>query len=127
VDISLDSRVVAIQACLGDIRSHPTLSEFDIHTDIKAAFAAAGIQYEHEVRLGVGCRIDFVAEGIGIEVKRGKPNSHAALKQLARYASHPDIQAIMMVVERNIWTLPSEIEGKPVYYISLNSNWGIAL
>lgn len=123
----IDSRVGAALASLRALRANPVSSEYEIHDAIKRIFQADGIPFQHEVKLSEGCRIDFVVDAIGIEVKRGKPRSQAVMQQLMRYAAHPDIAALVLVVERNIWALPRTVLGKPVHFLSLNANWGVAI
>lgn len=66
------------------IRIHPATTEADLYNAISAELRAAGIPFEREVRLGPRNRIDYlVAGGIGIEVKKGKPNSRALARQAA--------------------------------------------
>jgi hypothetical protein len=48
------------------------------------------------------------------------------INQLERYAAFAEVQAIILVVERNLH-LPASINGKPCASFGLHKQWGIAL
>lgn len=106
--------------------------EPEIHRKIKAVLAAAGIPYRHEYKRISHKRFDFWINGIVIEVKKVKPPKAQLLIQLNRYTAVPDVRALI-VVFRNFQgamkgvDLPATINGKPIYLLSLNRNWGIAV
>jgi len=117
-----------VLAALRRIRIHPAAAEADLYAAISAQLLAAGIPFEREVRLGPRSRIDYlVAGGIGIEVKKGKPNSRTLAEQAERYCRFDQVTALILVVERSVFTHPTRLHGKPVYYLSLTRLWGIAL
>ena len=117
-----------VSAALSRLRVQCPGHEFEIHSKVADALSRDGIQFRREVPLGDRCRIDFLTQGgIGIEVKRGKPNSGAVRRQLERYAARDSVAGIIIVVDRNIFDVPSELNGKPIEYISLSHLWGIAL
>ena len=62
----------------------------------------------------------------GIEVKKGRPVSAQLRAQLARYLESDALDAVIVVTQR-VTRLPERIDGKPVYIISLNRLWGVAL
>lgn len=108
------------------IRTPLIREELTFHSLIKIELLASHIGYEHEVKLASRNRIDFLTEhGIGIEVKKGKPNELQVLKQLSRYATFPEVKGIILVIERYM-DLPNELNGKPCISIGLNKLWGIA-
>ena len=72
------------------------------------------------------CRIDFLAEGVGIEVKKGRPVRATVLKQVARYLACEQVDALILVSEKEI-RLPATVGGKPVKTLSLSRFWGVAL
>lgn len=109
------------------IRIDPARLETGIHDDIAAMMTARGIAYRHEVTLGPRCRVDFLVDGVVIEVKKGKASSPDVIAQIERYCGFGDVHAVILVVERNIFRLPAQINGKPVEYVPLSANWGIAL
>lgn len=93
-------------------------SELMLQNSIGTALGAAGIPFEAEARLSAGSRIDFLCCGsIGIEAKAKYPK-RAIYRQLARYARHDSIQTLILVTGTAM-ALPAEIEGKPVFYVSL--------
>lgn len=115
----------AIRAIM-DLRVRAEVEEYDIHRLIAEALTGAGVSYEHEKKLSAGGRIDFLADGLGIEVKKGKPDRKSLISQIARYAASPEIVSVAIVCQREV-KLPDEIGGKRVHMISLNRLWGVAL
>ena len=90
------------------------------------ALGAAGIGAAHEVRLAPRCRIDFMAGGIGIEIKKKRPERAKLIAQLARYAACPQVRALIVVAPRGV-NLPRRIGEKPVTMLALERLWGISL
>jgi len=87
-----------------------------------------GVPYFREHRLGPRNVVDFLSDGIVVEVKKGKPKSTAqVIAQVRRYAAFEKVRAIVIVVEGKLHWHPEEIDGKPVVYISLAKLWGVAL
>jgi len=62
-----------ILSALSAVRMPAQPGEYDIHAAIARALEAAGLEYEHEYRLGPRRRIDFRVGRVGIEVKKGRP------------------------------------------------------
>ena len=76
-----------------------------------------------EVRMGVDRPDLVVADRIGIEVKI-KGGYADALRQVARYLKHPEIESVILVgtcawLAQGCLPLPVSIEGKPIYYVRL--------
>ena len=111
---------------LAAVRTPAQPEEYDIHAAIAVALQSAGLEFEHEHKLGPRRRIDFLVDRVGIEVKKGRPASSALAKQLRRYLESDDLDAVIVVTQR-VTALPKTIGGKPVYLISLNRLWGVAL
>lgn len=128
-DIDLNGELRAkIRSALHSLCLHPQMLESQIHGAIAAALDKRGIGYEHEHVLGPRARVDFLcAGGIAIEVKKGKPGSKALEAQAARYADFESVTCIFLVVERSVFEAPVEVNGKPVHYIALSKNWGVAV
>ena len=85
--------------------------------------------WAREVRLSAQDRPDFVvvaddagAELIVVEVKKARAREANTLRQLARYAAHPDVVAIVLASAKAM-TVPPEINGKPVAYVGLGRAW----
>lgn len=112
---------------LQNIRINLVRDEFKLQNIIAQRFDQAGIGYDREYKLAPRNRIDFlVVGGIGVEVKKGKPYRRQVVEQLERYTSFPEVNTMILVVERNL-DIPKEINGKKCYSIGLNKLWGIAL
>ena len=119
-------QITDIIAALSAVRMPAQPEEYDIHAGIAEALAAAGLACEHEYRLGPRCRIDFKVGRVGIEVKKGRPAASALAQQLRRYLASDALDAVVVVTQRTT-PLPQRIAGKPVYPVSLNRLWGVAL
>lgn len=115
-----------LRELLEDLRISIIDEEFDLQRII-ADSLKKHFSYIKEYKLGPRNRIDFFVDGIGIEIKKGKPNRAAVHNQLARYADFEEIKGIILVVERNVVGIPSEINQKPCCVIGLNRLWGIAI
>ncbi|HZK34273.1 MAG TPA: hypothetical protein VFD33_03050 [Bacillota bacterium] len=123
----ISEEIEEILSVLRRIRIGVTDSEFEIQDLIDDLMTKHEISYEKEYRLAARNRIDFFTDsGIGIEVKRGKPNKRQVLKQLERYTSFDEMRAIILVVDRNV-NIPDQIKGKRCVLFGLNRLWGVAL
>lgn len=121
--VSIEKILVALRA----IRmSRIGQLEFALHDAVCASLAAQDIRFKKEYAFATGCRADAWVDGIVIEVKKQRPARATLMDQLTRYAEQDAVRGIVVVLERSI-VLPGTIEGKPVYVLSLNSLWGIAL
>ena len=116
----------AVCAALRELRSPFALYESDIHGWVAEQLTLSGLEYRHEAVIGKGCRIDFLVDGIGIEIKKGKPNPKTVQAQLTRYAACGEVTALIVLSHRSL-PLPERILGKPVKVIPLSQLWGIAL
>ena len=125
-ETAVAAEIQKISAALSTLRMPAMPGEYDIHEQIAAAFSESGLDFCHEYRLAPRCRIDFRVGRIGIEVKKGRPSSAQLTKQLRRYLESLELDGMIVVMQRAI-TLPGHIAGKPVYIISLNRLWGVAL
>lgn len=115
-----------IIAALRELRSPFALYEQDIHQAVARRLTDAGLPFLHEKPLTPGCRIDFWCQGVGIEIKKGKPRPAALLEQLRRYAVSDEIAALVVLTQRSV-RLPASVCGKPLVQITLNQLWGVAL
>lgn len=108
---------------LKSIRVHVVKEEVYIHNKIKEVLDMNGIGYTYEKHLGKGNRIDFLLDnGVGIEVKKGKPNLKQVEKQVTRYLEFEEVNSIIVVIERSI-DLPEKINGKICNVVGLNQLW----
>jgi len=115
-----------VMEALSTIRCGAACTEEELHALIIRAFRAAGLEAVHEARLAPRCRIDFLVENIGIEIKKKRPERAKLLAQLERYAACSQVSQIIVVAPRGI-NLPDRIDGKLVTMVALERLWGICL
>lgn len=111
---------------LRELRPPFALYENDLHAIVGDFLRKKGFAPEHEKTIAYGCRIDFWVEGVGVEIKKGKPQPAVLLRQLRRYAASPMITGLIVLSQRGV-RLPAQVNGKPVDCLCLNSLWGVAL
>ena len=121
-----ENKIAPIFQALSSLRAESACLEMEYHSEIANALTNADIIFEHEKLLAKGARIDFLVNGIGIEIKKNKPVKSQLIKQLSRYALCNEVQGLIVVTQRAI-TLPAFINEKPVYVLSLQSLWGVGL
>lgn len=91
--------------------------------DIAEALVAEGLSFRREARLAPGDVIDFlVQERFGVEIKLRGARKKDVYRQLQRYAGHDTIEGLLLVSNLSMG-LPAEIEGKPVWFLSLGQAW----
>ncbi|MGI6315760.1 MAG: hypothetical protein ACOX17_03685 [Christensenellales bacterium] len=117
---------IRVLEALSGMRIPRLQDEYALHRAVAERLTEAGISFTAEAVIGPRCRIDFLAEGVGIEVKMGRPTVGRLREQLTRYALCPEVEELILLLEKSI-RLPPEINGKRVTVMSLNSLWGIAL
>ena len=122
----MEASLHRVVEALSRLRAPFCPGEYDLHALAAQALLAAGIPFVHEARLGPRCRIDFLAEAVGIEVKRGRLHPRQLLSQLERYAGSGDIGALVVLAERS-GALPQRVGGKPCVLLSLSRLWRVAL
>ncbi len=115
-----------VMRALETVRCGALCSEDELHTLVAEAFAHAGLHAQHEARLGQHCRIDFLVEGVGVEIKKNRPVPSALRAQIARYAACEQVLEIVIVAPRAV-NMPKTIAGKRVTMIGLERLWGISL
>ena len=121
-----EDQALRVADALRTIRCGASDTEEMLHERVALALGEAGIQAMHEVRLAPRCRIDFMADGIGIEIKKKRPRRAELLAQLARYAACTQVRSLVVVAPRGV-NLPRTIGGKPVTMLALERLWGISL
>lgn len=90
-------------------------------TEIEQILMDASVMYNREFALSKGSIIDFLIEGIGIEVKL-KASSKAIFQQLLRYSQFEEIKGIILVTNKFI-KLPPSMNKKPTHVINLGTAW----
>ena len=123
---TVSDRILQLTRTLSGLRIPLIVNEYQLHEHIAAALRDGGFVIQHEAVLGPRCRIDFLIDGVGIEVKRGKPQKAALLRQCARYLASEQLDALILVLDTSV-SLPRELGGKPLITFGLNKLWGIAL
>lgn len=116
----------AVVNALQTLRAPLQQGEYDLHRLVMDALNQAGLPFEHEVPLAPRCRIDLMAGGIGVEIKRGHVDKARLRSQLTRYAQCPRVEGLILVTEKTV-DLPRALCGKPLRLVCLNRLWGIAL
>ena len=123
---TVSDRILRLTRTLSELRIPLIVNEYQLHEHIAAALRDGGFVIQHEATLAPRCRIDFLIDGVGIEVKRGKPQKAALLRQCARYLASEQLDALILVLDTSV-SLPRELGGKPLITFGLNKLWGIAL
>ena len=82
-----------------------------------------GVSIEREVRLSASDIVDILVDGgVAVEVKLRGAGKMAIFRQLRRYATCPQVRAILLV-SNTAMGLPEQIEGKPAAFVSLGAGW----
>lgn len=105
---------------LGSIRA-PLEDEKATQQEIAKQLDAAGVEYKREVRLAPGDVVDFMIDGVAVEVKI-KGNRAQIIRQLERYSAHDVVRQIVLLTSRSL-LLPATIGGKPARSVSLSRAW----
>lgn len=123
----IDKTVGEVLRILRNIRVGITFDEYELQHLIAELLEKSNIHFKKEYKLAARNRIDFLVEGgIGIEVKKGKPNRAQVSRQLERYAAFSEVKAVILVVERSV-NISSDVNGKKCILFGLNRLWGVAL
>ena len=69
----MEASLKSVTAALGTLRVGAADSEERLHEQAAEAFARAGLEAAHEVRLAPRCRIDFTVGAVGVEIKKKRP------------------------------------------------------
>lgn len=123
---TVSDRILRLTRTLSGLRIPLIVNEYQLHEHIAAALRDGGFVIQHEATLAPRCRIDFLIDGVGIEVKRGKPQKAALIRQCARYLASEQLDALILVLDTSV-SLPRKLGGKPLITFGLNKLWGIAL
>lgn len=92
--------------------------EATIQEALAQLFTQHGVVFKREVVLGPRMRIDFLIEGLGIEVKVSG-SRFEVLRQLKRYADTERIKALLLVTTCARHTVPATLSRKPVEVVRL--------
>ena len=117
-------RVIGV---LSALRTPQAAQEAELQQAVEECLRENGISFLREAVLGPRARIDFLTEGgVGIELKKGRPDSRSLKNQLERYAEHEKVHALVVVTQKSA-SVPAKVKGKLCVQISLNRLWGVAL
>ena len=121
-----EERCARIVRAMETIRCGAACTEEELHAQVTRAIEESGLELQHEVRLAPRCRIDFMCGGVGIEIKKSRPDRAKLMAQLTRYAACEQVQALVVAAPQGV-NLPREIGGKRVIMVALERLWGISL
>lgn len=119
-------KLSSIVNCLSAMRLPPLLEEHEIHRQVACQLEKGGFTAVHEARLAPRCRIDFLCEDIGIEIKKNRPAAAKLARQLERYAQCQGVAGLIVLCPNRL-ILPPLIYQKPVRALCLNALWGVSL
>jgi len=88
---------------------------------IETELTLAGIVFERECRLSAADVVDFLVDGIALEVKISG-GTLEIYRQLERYAAHDRVQSIILA-SNVATTMPELIKGKPTHFVNLGRAW----
>ena len=108
------------------IRCPAVCEETQLHELVLSALQSAGLRAKHEATLAPRCRIDILCGGVGIEIKKKRPQAAALKRQLERYAACEQVEELLVIAPRGV-NLPAQIGGKRVTMFALERLWGISL
>ena len=97
-------------------------NEKQSQADLESLLIAAGIPYEREVRLSATDIVDFLIDGIALELKLHGAVKKSVYRQLVRYAKHDRVKVILLASSLSMG-LPPQIEGKDAYLVKLGEGW----
>lgn len=97
------------------------VKEEETKAQMKEAFLSMGHHFEAEVVLDAHNRIDFFADGIGIEVKI-KGSRKDFYRQCERYCAFPQVKMLVLATNRAL-ALPATINGKRVFVFNFGKAW----
>lgn len=103
-------------------------TEADLQAGLAGALTDAGFTVEREVRLSAHDRVDLMVGTVAVEVKVAKGRAavaNAVASQLARYAAHPEVSALVLVTTTvRHKAMPAVMNGKPVSVVVLQGGLG---
>jgi hypothetical protein len=97
-------------------------TESELQEEIESVFKKNNIVYKREYILDLRNRIDFLCEGVGVEIKINKARRVDIYRQLERYSKFDCIEQLLLVTNRSLG-MPEQISGKNVYVLNLGRAW----
>lgn len=138
---AMSACLAQVRRVIGALRMPPQRLEAPIQAAVAAVCLASGAAVEREVVLAPRCRIDLVvtmphetptmAWRVGVEVKKGKPNSTKLAEQARRYFATQQLDALVLVVERSVIELDVRRAfgdgADRIAIVALSKQWGLSL
>lgn len=90
--------------------------------DVEKVLTLSGIAFQREVRLSPEDVVDFLVDGVAMELKLKGAKKMEVYRQLCRYAKHPSVTALLLASNLSMG-LPGVIEGKDAYFVKLGEAW----
>jgi hypothetical protein len=90
--------------------------------DLEQVFTVSGISFDREVRLTESDIVDFMVDGIGIELKLRGARKMDVFRQLRRYAGHERVGSLLLASNLSMG-LPPVIDDKDAYFVKLGEAW----
>jgi hypothetical protein len=88
--------------------------------ELETGFLSNDIKFEREVHLDKNNIVDFMIDGLAIEIKiKSGGSSMQIYRQLERYAEFSNVEAILLMTAKAI-SLPESINGKQIFVLSLS-------
>lgn len=99
-------------------------TELAFQDDVAEALKLGGLSYRREFVLSPRDRVDFLCDGVGLELKIGG-SSADVLRQLSRYTTSPKVDGLLLVTSRILHTrgLPDMLGGKPLRAVYLGGTF----
>lgn len=97
-------------------------SEKRAQGDLEAVLKSSGIVFDREFRLSAKDIVDFLIQGIAVELKLKNAKKMDVYKQLCRYAKSDQVTSIILASSTSMG-LPQQIDGKDVYFVKLGDAW----
>jgi hypothetical protein len=90
-----------------------------LQNEISTIFTNNNIPFEKEFRLDDKNIVDFMINGLAIEIKiNSKVSRMNIYRQLERYALNDKVETILLISSKTM-TLPESINNKPIYILQL--------
>lgn len=99
----------------------PLSDERLLQEAVRDLFEAAAFDFAREVHLGPRDIVDFMVEGVAVEIKI-KGNRRSIYRQLERYCVHDAVRSIVLATNVPM-ALPLDICGKPASIAALGRGW----
>lgn len=97
-------------------------TEKQAQADVERVLNQAGFVFAREFPLTKRDVIDFMIDGVGLELKLKGSQKKDVYRQLCRYARHTHVDSLILASNLSMG-LPTQIEGKDAYFVRLGEAW----